>query len=215
MLNARGPQDLVLYVLTANGRVETTNYRTVKVPSNVDVPVFVRGEFAKTYKALFHAQASREDYRAIFTEYFWDMSWCDPCAADPLSPAELRQAGVYWVGDNASRGGGQPVMLTRLHLRYTRDSLPEDLAFQETQDRNNFQARYVLRHPWGGSPDACESAKPYFDAVRQRQEREAETLASLTGWNLQSIRTRMSLAGTPPQRWWEQLWGQPAPAISK
>jgi hypothetical protein len=214
MLNARGPQDLVLYVLTASGRVETTNYRTVKVPSNMDVPVFVRGEFAKTYKALFQAQASREDYRAIFTEYFWDMSWCDPCAADPLSPAELRQAGVYWVGDNAARGGGQPVMLTRLHLRYTRDSLPEDLAFQETQDRNNFQARYVLRHPWTGSPDACESAKPYFDAVRQRQEREAETLASLTGWSLPSIRARMSLSPQPPQRWWESMWGTP-PAISK
>jgi hypothetical protein len=215
MLNARGPQDLVLYVLTANGRVETTNYRTIKVPSNMDVPVFVRGEFAKTYKALFQAQAAREDYRAIFTEYFWDMSWCDPCAGDPLSPAELRQAGVYWVGDGATRGGGQPVMLTRLHLRYTRDSLPEDLVFQETQDRNNFQARYVLRHPWGGSVDACPEAKPYFEAVRQRQEREAETLASLTGWTLPSIRTRMALPAQGPQRWWETLWSERAPMISK
>ena len=47
MLNANGPQDLVLYVLTANGRVETTNYRTVKMPANMDLPVYVRGEFAK------------------------------------------------------------------------------------------------------------------------------------------------------------------------
>ncbi len=160
MLNARGPQDLVLYVLTASGRVEATNYRTVKMPANMDLPVFVRGEFARTYKALFAAQSAREDYRAIFTEYFWDMSWCDPCAAEPLTPAELRQAGVYWVGDDAARGGGQPVMLTRLHLRYTRDSLPEDLVFQETQDRANFQARYVLRHPWAGSAEACEAAGP-------------------------------------------------------
>jgi hypothetical protein len=143
------------------------------------------------------------------------MSWCDPCAADPLSPAELRQAGVYWVGDNAARGGGQPVMLTRLHLRYTRESLPEDLVFQETQDRNNFQARYVLRHPWGGSPDACEQAKPYFDAVRQRQEREAETLASLTGWSVQSVRSRMALPAQAPQRWWESMWNERAPSISK
>lgn len=215
MLNARGPQDLVLYVLTANGRVETTNYRTLKMPANMDVPVFVRGEFAKTYKALFDRQAAREDYRAIFTEYFWDMGWCDPCAADPLSPAELRSAGVYWVGNTASRGGGQPVMLTRLHLRYTRDSLPEDLVFQETQDRTNFQARYVLRHPWTGPADACEGAKPYFEAVRVRQEQEALTLASLTGWNVQSIRTRMDLPQQPPQRWWETLWGERAPAISK
>ncbi|MFO1306393.1 MAG: DUF2330 domain-containing protein [Burkholderiales bacterium] len=215
MLNARGPQDLVLYLLTANGRVETTNYRTVKMPANMDLPVFVRGEFARTYKALFDAQAAREDYRAIFTEYFWDMGWCDPCAADPLSPDELRSAGVWWIGNAAARGGGQPVMLTRLHLRYTRESLPEDLVFQETQDRANFQARYVLRHAWTGSVDACEAARPYFDAVRVRQEREAETLASLTGASLASIRTRMDLPLQPPQRWWETLWNERAPANSK
>src|SRR5664279_4913091 len=61
MLNAKGPQDLVLYVLTPQGRVETTNYRTVRVPANMDLPPAVRGEFAPTYKALFDAQAVRED----------------------------------------------------------------------------------------------------------------------------------------------------------
>ena len=206
MLNAKGPQDLVLYVLTANGRVEATNYRTVKVPANVDLPVHVRGEFGRTYQALFSAQAAREDHRALFTEYFWDMSWCDPCAADPLTPAELREAGVYWAGAAAGRGGGQPVMLTRLHLRYTRDSLPEDLVFQETQDRTNFQARYVLRHPWAGSADACDAAKPYFAEVEARREREAQTLASLTGWRLDDVRARMALPAKAPQRWWETLW---------
>ena len=84
-------------MLTPQGRVETTNYRTVKLPANMDLPTFVRGEFGQTYKALFEMQAAREDYRAIFTEYFWDMSWCDPCAADPLSADELRQAGVFWL----------------------------------------------------------------------------------------------------------------------
>jgi len=206
MLNAKGPQDLVLYVLTANGRVEATNYRTVKVPANVDLPVHVRGEFGRTYQALFSAQSAREDHRALFTEYFWDMSWCDPCAADPLTPAELREAGVYWAGAASGRGGGQPVMLTRLHLRYTRDSLPEDLVFQETQDRTNFQARYVLRHPWTGAADACEAAKPYFAEVEARREREAQTLASLTGWRLDDVRARMALPAKAPQRWWESLW---------
>jgi hypothetical protein len=206
MLNANGPQDLVLYVLTAGGRVETTNYRTVKMPANMELPVHVRGEFARTYKQLFATQAAREDHRAIFTEYFWDMSWCDPCADNPLSPEELRQLGVYWVGDAQSRGGGAPVMLTRLHLRYTRDSLPEDLVFQETQDRTNFQARYVLRHPWAGPVNACAAAKPYFDSVRERKEREAQTLASLTGANLADIRARMTLPSMQPARWWETLW---------
>ena len=97
MVNARGPQDLIAFVLTRNGRVETTNYRTVKLPANMDLPVYVRGEFTEFYKAMFARQAERENYRVVFTEYFWDMSWCDPCAADPLSPAELRSAGVFWL----------------------------------------------------------------------------------------------------------------------
>jgi hypothetical protein len=28
---------------------------------------------------------------AVFLEYAWDMNWCDPCAADPLSQDELRK----------------------------------------------------------------------------------------------------------------------------
>jgi hypothetical protein len=205
MLNAKGPQDLVLYLLTPQGRVETTNYRTVKVPANMDLPTFVRAEFGPTYKALFDTQAAREDHRAIFTEYFWDMSWCDPCAADPLSADELRQAGVFWL-DAATGRGAQPVMLTRLHLRYTRDSLPEDLVFQETADRQNFQARYVLRHPWRGDASSCDAAPAYFDEVARRQEREATILASLTGWDVDAIRARMALAPRTPSRWWESLW---------
>jgi len=205
MLNANGPQDLVLYVLTPQGRVETTNYRTVKVPANMDLPTFVRGEFGPTYKALFDTQAAREDYRAIFTEYFWDMSWCDPCASDPLSAAELRQAGVFWV-DAAAGRSSPPVMLTRLHLRYTRDSLPEDLVFQETADRQNFQARYVLRHAWRGDATSCSAAATYLEDLARRQEHEATTLASLTGWNVDAIRARMALAPLPANRWWDALW---------
>src|SRR5438552_9848220 len=101
MLNARGPQDLVVYALTRNGRVETTNYRTVRVPSNVELPTYVRGEFPAFYKALFATQSQREDYRVVWTEYFWDMTWCDPCAADPLSADELKGAGVFWLEGDA------------------------------------------------------------------------------------------------------------------
>src|ERR1700694_1902672 len=226
MLNARGPQDLVIYMLTKNGRVETTNYRTVKLPANVELPTYTRAEFGKFYKALFETQSKREDYRVVWTEYFWDMAWCDPCAADPLSPEELKGAGVFWLrGDEPAiavapgapgaappmasprpSSGGQPVMLTRLHLRYTPETLPEDLMFQETQDRQNFQTRYVLRHAWTGDPAACEAAPRYFDEVAKRQEREAQTLANLTGWGLNQIRARMSIAAAPGTMWWERLW---------
>ena len=222
MLNARGPQDLVIYALTRNGRVETTNYRTVKLPANVDLPTYTRSEFAQVYKALFETQARREDYRVVWTEYFWDMAWCDPCAADPLSRDELRAAGVFWldsdepsigapgysppIARSRAAGGAQPVMLTRLHLRYTPETLPEDLMFQETQDRQNFQTRYVLRNPWKGDMQACAEARLYFDEVAKRQEREAQTLASLTGWDIARIRARMNLEPLPHAAWWERLW---------
>jgi hypothetical protein len=213
MLNAKGAQDLVVYALTRNGRVETTNYRTVRVPADVELPTYVRSEFPAFYKTLFDTQSRHEDYRVVWTEYFWDMVWCDPCAADPLSADELRSAGVFWLdGDPSSpaiqkRGGGaQPVLLTRLHLRYTRDTLPEDLMFQETQDRQNFQARYVLRHPWQGDAGACTETKAYFDEVAIRQEREALTLARLTGWDLDAVRTRMSTPRNAAPKWWERLW---------
>jgi hypothetical protein len=226
MLNARGPQDLVVYALTKNGRVETTNYRTVKLPANVELPTYTRAEFGQFYKALFDTQSKREDYRVVWTEYFWDMAWCDPCAADPLSPEELKGAGVFWLGGDEpaiaiapgapgtapllssprAGSGAQPVMLTRLHLRYTPETLPEDLMFQETQDRQNFQARYVLRHAWKGNAAACDAAPHYFEEVAKRQEREAQTLASLTGWDLNQIRSRMSIAAAPRTMWWEQLW---------
>jgi hypothetical protein len=37
MVNADGPQDLFVYALTQKGRVEATNYRTVKLPTGMDV----------------------------------------------------------------------------------------------------------------------------------------------------------------------------------
>ncbi len=207
MLNAHGVQDLVIYVLTAGGRVETTNYRTARIPANVDLPVFVRDEFPATYKALFARRARMDGHRAVYTEYFWDMAWCDPCAADPLTPDELRQAGVFWLPGTtaAGRNAAQPVLLTRLHLAYTRESLPEDLVFQETSDRQNFQARYVLRHPWTGAADACAAAPAYFQAVAEREQREVETLASLTGRDLAAVRARVPQRAAPA-RWWETLW---------
>src|SRR5712664_245998 len=36
MANADGPQDLIIYALTRNGRVESSNYQTVKMPSDAE-----------------------------------------------------------------------------------------------------------------------------------------------------------------------------------
>jgi hypothetical protein len=214
MVNADGAQELFVYALTRKGRVETTNYRTVKLPSDVDLPVYLKqpGEFASFYKAMFSRQVDREDMRVLFLEYAWDMRWCDPCAADPLSNDELRGLGVFWLDDVSGRATGTPeVFLTRLHVRYDNAHFPEDLVFQETADRGNFQGRYVLRHAWQGA-ESCAAATAYRRDVRDREEQEALRLASLTGWEASEIRKKMNLVTPNPQapsgipKWWDRLW---------
>ena len=206
MANANGPQELFIYTLTRKGRVEATNYRTVRLPSDMDVPIYVKDRFAEFYKAMFGKQVANERMRAVFTEYAWDMAWCDPCAADPLSRQELRGLGVFWVAPGDASGGGSEVFLTRLHVRYDAAHFPEDLAFQETADRSNFQARYVLRHAWEGEL-SCD-ALPYLESVRKRREAEARNLASLTGWPIDAIRRTMKL-DPPEEAWWKKIWGGP------
>ncbi|NOQ36614.1 MAG: DUF2330 domain-containing protein [Methylococcaceae bacterium] len=210
MINAKGAQDLLIYVLSEKGRVEVTNYQTLKLPSNMDIPVYIKQEFGAFYKSMFDTQVKKNNMRAVFTEYFWNMGWCDPCAANPLSPTELKKLGVFWLGDGFSKGGGVPVQVTRLHVRYTPDTFPEDLMFQETGDTQNFQGRYVLRHAWKGSPQQCDAAKQYFKQLAKRHENEARALSKLTGWNLGDIRQKMNLGDNsqPVKKdaWWKNVW---------
>ncbi|MEE8525557.1 MAG: DUF2330 domain-containing protein, partial [Thermoanaerobaculia bacterium] len=75
----------------------------------------------------------------------------------------------------------------------------------------NFQGRYVIRHPWKGSPNECRAAETYFKELRRRQEHEAETLASLTGWDIGDIRDRMEIgeaAVEDDRPWWQKLWSK-------
>ena len=212
-VNADGSQELFIYFLTKHGRVETTNYRTIRLPEAQEIPLYVKDRFGDFYRDLFTQQVKRESERGVFMEYAWDMNWCDPCAANPLSADELRGLGVFWQESNGRSGKGltpqaQNVFLTRLHIRYDAEHFPEDLMFQETSDRSNFQARYILRHPWTGT-DECPAAAAYRQQLRDRYEREAQTLANLTGWNIGEIRKSMNIASIPvpdEKKWYQRLW---------
>ncbi len=223
-VNADGKQELFVFALTRTGRVETTNYRTVKLPTGMDVPVYVKNEFGEFYKAMFAEQTKKEAERAVFLEYAWDMNWCDPCAADPLSNEELSELGVYWLdGGRAERsspprrivppgGGAADVFVTRLHVSYDAAHFPEDLMFKETGDRENFQGRYVMRHPYKGDAK-CEAAEDYRASLPKRFDAEAQTLANLTGWDIDDVRKKMKGAGQAyeapaKEKWWEKIWGK-------
>lgn len=209
MMNANGDQDLIVYLLSPQGQVELTNYRTVKVPSDSEIPEFVKEEFKGFYTAMFQNAYEREKRRVAFLEYAWDMGNCDPCSAEILNQEELREAGVFWLDQQSAddRWGGSNVFITRLHVRYNRDNFPEDLKFQATNDRNLFQGKYVIRHPFEGEL-SCNAGKEYQNSVRDRQEREAKSLASLTGWKIQDIRDRIKFVKAEPIQWWEDLWNR-------
>jgi hypothetical protein len=71
MVNADGAQQLFVHTLTRHGRVESSNYRTVKLSTDVEIPTYVKdaAEFAKMYKAMFDAHVARENMTAAFQEY--------------------------------------------------------------------------------------------------------------------------------------------------
>ena len=74
------------------------------------MPLYVKDEFGDFYKAMFDRAVERENMRAVFVEYAWDMGWCDPCAADPLTNKELVELGARWIGsdeDTPFRGRGR------------------------------------------------------------------------------------------------------------
>jgi hypothetical protein len=217
-VNANGPQDMIVLMLSEKGRVEATNYRTVKIPSNVEIPIFAKQEFGAFYKAMFETQVKKDAQKAVYLEYAWDMGWCDPCAADPVPNDKLVSLGATWIAAPARPAAGaqatgnppagQPpvmqrrlppqqgsnVFITRLHVRYDATTFPEDLMFQETADRSNFQGRYILRHPFKGEAN-CPAGMEYARGLDIRFAQEAATLATLTGWDMADIRRKMAANG--------------------
>jgi hypothetical protein len=180
----------------------------------------VKKEFPDFYKSMFKIAYDREGRKVAFMEYAWDMSSCDPCSADPLTPEELRKAGVFWLNDGQPTDGRfiprrrpptrDRVFITRIHVRYTRNKFPEDLTFKETSNNEFFQGRYVLRHPFTGEAK-CEAGRQYKRSLRQRFEQEAQTLAKLTGWNIQDIRRKIPFSATVVNQtedkpFWQNIW---------
>jgi hypothetical protein len=221
MINSRGEQDLVVYMLSPKGQVELTNYRTVKIPTGEEIPEYIKSEFGSFYKSAFQKVYEREQKKVAFLEYAWDVANCDPCASEPPTDTELKEAGVFWVNDGSNSSGSIPpnfrrsasqsnTFITRIHVRYTRNKFPEDLIFQETGNRENFQGRYVMNHPFKGNL-SCEAGKKYKQTLRPRFEKEASNLANLTGWSIRDIYRKMGDSMMQPKtennsQFWQNIW---------
>ncbi|MBO6938597.1 MAG: DUF2330 domain-containing protein [Deltaproteobacteria bacterium] len=184
LLNAEGKQDLIVHILAPNQRYELANYDNVTIPTNVDVADEVRERFPEFYAALFDETLSQNP-RAVVTEYAWQATNCDPCPGPVLSASDLMTLGGDVLPEGAAtagqvglgRGRFRPspfmnMVLTRLHTRYSQETLTEDLVFRAASPivggrefvqsdgelehgareshANNFQGRYAIRHEWEG-----------------------------------------------------------------
>jgi len=173
LINAKEKQDLIVHVLAQNQRYEVANYPTVTIPTNIDLVPSAKSEFGPFYVSLFD-RTLKKNPNAVITEYAWQATSCDPCPTAPLSDADMATLGLDAL-PSAQRDEWSPAgsfVLTRLHARYDKSSLGEDLVFRAAQpieggrepDReaaglrqtsietsfNNFQARYAIRYPWAG-----------------------------------------------------------------
>ncbi len=190
MANSTGSQDLIVYAFTKSGRIECTNYRTVKIPSNKNIPLGLTSSFGKFYKALFKKSYNNEGKNGVFLEYAWNVSpsWgqvkCDPCVGPPPITTQLTEAGVDWINN----GNVSTVFFTRLHVRYTRDKFPQDLYFQVTPNTETFQARYIITHPASGD-FSCDKGQQYLRKLSAKRRGEVNELYALTGWNVEKYKT--------------------------
>ncbi|MFV8750604.1 DUF2330 domain-containing protein [Nannocystaceae bacterium ST9] len=195
LINAKGAQDLLIHILARNQRYELANYENVTIPTNLEVKDETREHFGQFYASLFdHTLEQRP--KAVVTEYAWAAASCDPCPVEPLSSQELRVLGADALPElkhyfdeqgnmlpEAEYSMAYEFTITRLHARYDKASLGEDLVFRtappivggreflQTDGKlergavpaeygtDNFQARYIIRHYWEGAV-AC--ANPEF-----------------------------------------------------
>jgi hypothetical protein len=73
-----------------------------------------------------------------------------------------------------------------------------------------------MNHPFKGNL-SCEAGKKYQRTLRPRLEKEAGTLASLTGWSLRDIYQKIDFSiGSPKTKnlstndndpFWRKVWG--------
>ena len=144
LINSSGTQDLVVTILARGQRYEVANYDNVAIPTNIDVKDATRQEFPAFYATLFDATVAKHP-RAVVTEYAWASNSCDPCPTPPLDPGELLTLGADVLASTAPAppGDGAPIVappidynalsgfvVTRLHARYTKDALGDDLFFR-------------------------------------------------------------------------------------
>jgi TonB family protein len=180
LLNSAGTQDLIVHVI-AKSRYELANMKNVLVPTNFDVRTRTQAQFGGFYTELVDRTFKKNPGAAV-TEFAWEGALpppteyvgggiygvtCDPCPPPhPVDNPLGRYLGVNLMPkiktDEGIAAFARAATITRLHLRYTKESAPDDLVFKAVEPiaggipeaktpgpakHNRFQGRYVMWVP--------------------------------------------------------------------
>jgi hypothetical protein len=175
LASSAGKQDLIVNILSKDKRYEVANYKNAFIPTNFDVRSTIKPRFAEFYAALFDKTVEANP-GAVITEYAWTASrgyHCDPCPELDVTTDDITTLG----GDIVGGGIENNFVMTRLHARYGKKDMKDDLRFKEARpvtggreqysksgieygatpgDKNFFQARYAVRYWWTG-PMTCKN----------------------------------------------------------
>ena len=188
----------------AGSRPSTT--ARCELPTGMDLPPHLKGDFPDFVRAMFGRQVERHDMSTVFTEYAWEASTCDPCPGPPLTAQEMRQLGR--VLDRRRRSG-----------RHLRDPAPRPLrrvALPRGPGVPGDRRPHAVPGPLRAAPSVERHQRlPRGPSLSRRARRaaraEARALADLTGWRLGDIRSKMAVnaewvAPSDGYRWWDGLW---------
>ncbi len=177
LLNSGGQQELIVHII-AKERYELANAKNVLVPTNFDVRTRTQPQFGAFYADLLDRTFKKNPGAAV-TEFAWEGALppptemaqdgiygvtCDPCPPPhPVDNPLAKYLGVLSLPkiktDTGIAAFARGSTVTRLHLRYTKDSPPDDLVFKAVgpiaggvpemkapgpAKANRFQGRYVM-----------------------------------------------------------------------
>ncbi|MEW5741040.1 MAG: DUF2330 domain-containing protein [Myxococcota bacterium] len=184
LANSAGTQDLIVHVI-AKSRYEVANSKNVLVPTNLRVKPAVEPEFGAFYADLLDRTFKATPGAAV-TEFSWKGALpppkvmqsqgiygvtCDPCPPPvPVDDPLARYLGADVMPgiktDEDVAKFAQEATITRLHLRYTKESLTDDVVFKAVgpihggipeapkpgpAKANRFQGRYIMLKPFDQS----------------------------------------------------------------
>ena len=217
LVNSGGTQDLIVHVI-AKTRFELANRKNAMMPTNLQLTEAAQPVFGGFYAELMERTFKANEGAGV-TEFAWKGALpppqvmvggiygvtCDPCPP----PAPVDDPLAKYLGADAIPGlktdediakFAREATLTRIHLRYTKDSLTDDLVFKAAEPiaggipevpktsaarENRFQGRYIVRHPFdpsqcyryygGGGAVSARNVMPVQTALSGTQGRSASS----------------------------------------